>query len=87
MNATSSGTSSGRARAFIFHPVQNTRLFAFTRDMTGSNLPHEYGPWRAYDSDATKGGVIGAEFSHSDAVMSAIGVRGFYLSRPDGLPW
>ncbi len=64
---------------FVFRSKQNARLFAFTRNMTGANLPDQYGPWQP--------SIIAAVGEPSDVVLSAIETRGFYLSRSDGNAW
>jgi hypothetical protein len=84
-------------RTFIFCSEKNIRMFAFTRDRTGLNLPRRYGPWHPSSASAmtgaprenrTEGGGSGkAGEMASGAALSAIETKGFYLSRPDGNAW
>jgi hypothetical protein len=73
------------ARTFMFCSKQNVRLFAFTRDATGSNLPGSHGPWLTSTCCAMQTKADEAEVA--GAVVSSIERRGFYLSRSDGNAW
>ena len=71
----------------IFRSEQYPRLFALTRVVTGSNLPLLYGPWRPSNRGAMQGRISDDEDLVSAAILSAIEVRGFFLSRSDGNAW
>ena len=74
-------------RVFIFSSDQNRRLFAFTRNTTGANLPVRYGPWQPSNQLTGQGKLTGAAGEPSDVVLASIETRGFYLSRSDGNAW
>jgi hypothetical protein len=76
----------GWPKLFLFCSEQNARLFAFTRNAMGANLPHCYGPWKPANGLATPDVLMTAE-EPSGFVWSALETQGFYLSRPDGNAW
>jgi len=74
-----------RRGIFIFSSERNVRLFAFTRDGTGANLPYHLGPWRVSDGHSMQ--LTACDTVDPDPVRLGIEGRGFYLSRPDGIAW
>ena len=65
-------------RVFAFRSAQNHRLFAFTADGTGANLPGMMGPWQTAGASPP---VV------SELILDVIEARGFFLARPDGMAW
>lgn len=66
---------------FVFVSKQNSHLSAMTMDGAGHGLPIAFGPW-VHSVDHDVSGV-----GHRAEIESAIALRGFYLSRPDGVAW
>jgi hypothetical protein len=69
-----------------FRSAQKPDLFAFTDDLTGSNLPDEFGPWQQSSENVfcqTYTVSILDRFSSSDPIVEAIERYGFYLVRND----
>jgi hypothetical protein len=66
---------------FVFFSAQNHCLMALTMDVTGARLPMGFGPWqRSLDHNMTG-------FAHREEITAAIALKGFYLSRSDGVAW
>jgi hypothetical protein len=66
---------------FVFFSAQNRCLMALTMDSTGAGLPMGFGPWqRSINHDMT--GIL-----HREQITAAIALKGFYLSRSDGVAW
>jgi hypothetical protein len=66
---------------FVFISQQNSCLTALTMDSSGAGLPIGFGPWqRSVDHDMT-------DIAHREEITAAIALKGFYLSRSDGVAW
>jgi len=68
----------------LFRSAKEPDIFGFTADMTGSNLPAEFGPWlKAGESTSaqTYAGTSLDGLASSDPVIKAVERDGFYLAR------
>jgi hypothetical protein len=79
----------GRMKFTLFRSPKQLNLFAFTADLSGSNLPDEFGPWQKsgeHSSAQTYAGTNLDWLSSSDPVIKAIERYGFYMARSGLLP-
>ena len=58
----------------IFQSEKYGDLFGFTADASGSNLPAEFAPWKAYGGQAIPAGVAAFE-----AIRLEIARRGYFI--------
>jgi|tagenome__1003787_1003787.scaffolds.fasta_scaffold20104194_2 hypothetical protein len=65
---------------YVFNSTQNPKLYGFTADATGANLPSENGPWILFKSLKMNAGEKGRIGVDTDAVLMGISDRGYYLS-------
>jgi hypothetical protein len=68
-------------RVFIYQSQRDPGLFAFTNDRTGSNLPAELAPWRAFGGQAIASHRDFSGLGDSDAVTAALEADGYYIAR------
>lgn len=66
---------------FVFQSAQDPRVFAFSRDAAGANLPSEYGPWRSMGEQVPPIGQ-----NPPDIVVKTVDSEGFYITRPGQTP-
>ena len=67
-------------RVFSFHSGKDHRVYGFTLDRTGGNLPAAFAPWRKHgehDVNPGDGPRIGV---HTDAILDGIKRDGFHLA-------
>lgn len=65
---------------FVFKSTQNPKVYGFTVDATGANLPGEQGPWVPFKSIEMKAGEKGRIGVDTDAVLMGIADNGYYLT-------
>jgi len=67
-------------RVHVFSSEQSSKLFGFTPDQKGQNLPGAQGPWRYFKSvDLSSGGadLIGESKAN---IQSGIEINGFHIA-------
>ena len=67
-------------KVYVFNSAKNLKVYGFTPDATGANLPAEQGPWKAFKSLDMNSGETPRSGVNSDAVLIGIHDRGYYLT-------
>ena len=62
---------------FIFRSAQDPRVFAFSREAAGANLPSALGPWSPVGEQVPP---IGQD--PPNIVFETVETEGFYITRP-----
>jgi hypothetical protein len=65
---------------YVFNSAKNAKVYGFTSDATGANLPAQEGPWNPFKSLEMNAGEKGRIGVDTDAVLMGIADRGHYLT-------
>lgn len=65
---------------YAFNSTQNPKVYGFTADATGANLPDQQGPWIPFKSLKMNVGEKGRIGVDTDAVLMGISDHGYYLT-------
>jgi hypothetical protein len=68
-------------RLSLFRSVNDPRVYGFTADAAGNNLPGEYAPWKYFDDAALAVDGILAPLISSEYVAQLVQRDGFYIMR------
>jgi hypothetical protein len=70
---------------FIFQSVKDARVFGFTREREGANLPADFIPWRLTGSQDMPPAVGLAGLNTSDELLTGVDTDGFSIAGTGGV--
>ncbi|WP_137044683.1 hypothetical protein [Pseudolabrys sp. FHR47] len=67
-------------KVYVFNSTISSKVYGFTGDASGANLPTEQGPWKPFKSLEMNPGETARVGVNTDAVLMGIHDKGYYLT-------